>query len=60
MSCRSNEEGDAAFLPPGYSTPTKAIRNDGACHAELDAEGMQTESDADGEKQFDESTGNLA
>ena len=35
----------------------KAIRNDGAGHAEPDAEGMQTESDADVEKQFDESTG---
>ena len=28
-----------------------------AGHAEPDAEGMQTESDADVEKQFDESTG---
>ena len=57
MSCRSDEEGDAALLPRGYSTPTKAIHNDGAGHAETDAEGMQTESDADAEKQFDESTG---
>ena len=57
MSCRSDEEGDAALLPPVYSTPTKAICNDGACHAEPDAGGMQTESDADVEKQFDEPTG---
>ena len=57
MSCRSDEEDDAAPLQPGFSTPTKADRNDGAGHAESDAERMETESDADGEKQFDKSTG---
>ena len=57
MSCRSDDEGDAALLPPGYSSPTKTIRNDGAAHAEPDAERMETESDAHAEKQFDESTG---
>ena len=57
MSCRSDEEDDAAPPPPGFSMPTKAIRNDGAGHAEPDAEGMQTEFDANVEKQFDESTG---
>ena len=40
--------------------PTKAIRNDGAAHAESDAERMETESEDDVKKQFDESTGNLA
>ena len=52
-----SEEIDAALPPPGFFTPTKAIRNDGAAHAESDAERMETESDADVEKQFDESTG---
>ena len=62
MSCRSDEEEDAAPPLPGFSTPTKAIRNDsdGAAHAESDAERMETKSEADVEKQFDESTGNLA
>ena len=60
MSCRSDEEDDAAPPPPGISTPTKAIRNDGAAHAESDAERMETESEDDVEKQFDESTGSLA
>ena len=57
MSCRSDEEEDAAPPPPGYTTPTKPNRNDGAAHAEPDAEGTNAESDADVEKQFDESTG---
>ena len=39
---------------------TKHIRNDGACHDKPDAEGTDVESDSDVEKQFDESTGNLA
>ena len=60
MSCLSDEEDDAASPPPGISTPTKAIRNDGAAYAESDAERMETESEDDVEKQFDESTGNLA
>ena len=60
MSCRSGEEDDAAPPPPGISMPTKAIRNDRAAHAESDAERMETESEDDVEKQFDESTGNLA
>ena len=57
MPCRSDEEGDAAPPDPVFSTPTKADRNAGAGHAESDAERMETESDADGEKQFDKSTG---
>ena len=39
MSCPASEEGDAARPPPGYSTPTKAIRNDGAGHAESNVVG---------------------
>ena len=57
MSCRSHEEEDAAPPPPGYTTPTKPNCNDGAAHAEPDADGTNAESDADVEKQFDESTG---
>ena len=60
MSCPEPEQIDAAPPPPGFTTPTKAIRNDGAGHAEPDADRMDTDSDADVEKQFDESTGNLA
>ena len=52
-----SEEVDAALPPPGFSTPTKADRNDGAAHAQSNAEGMETESEADVEKQFDKSTG---
>ena len=48
----SDEEDDTAPPPPGYSTPTKADRNGGASHAESDAGGMESESDAEGEKQF--------
>ena len=59
MSCPEPEEVDAAPPPPGYSTPTKADRNAGAAHAESNAEGTNAESDADVEKQFDESTGKM-
>ena len=59
MPRRSDEEDDAAPPPPGFSTPNKASpsRNDGAGHAEPDAELTEYESDADVEKEFDESTG---
>ena len=57
MPRRESEEDDDALSPPGFSTPTNASCNDGACHAEPDAEGTESESDADVEKQFDESTG---
>ena len=57
MSCPESGQFDAAPPPPGFSTPTKAIRNDGACHVNPDAERMETESDADVDKEFDESTG---
>ena len=55
----SEEEG-AALPPPGFTMLTKHIHNDGACHGEPDAEGSDAKSDSDVEKQFDESTGNLA
>ena len=57
MSCPESGQFAAAPPPPGVSTPTKAIRNDGAGHAEPDADRMDTESEADVEKQFGESTG---
>ena len=57
MTCQESEEDDDAPPEPAFSTPTKAIRNDGAGHAKSDAEGMQSKPDADVEKQFDESTG---
>ena len=47
MPRRESEEEDDALSPPGFSTPTKVIRNDGAGHAEPDAEGTESESDAD-------------
>jgi hypothetical protein len=60
MSHQESEEEDAAPPPPGCSTPPQDESNGGAAHAESDAERMETESEADGEKQFDESTGNPA
>ncbi len=57
MPRQKSEEDDDSLSPPGFSTPTKVIRNDGAGHAEPDAEGTESESDADVEKQFDKSTG---
>ena len=59
MSSPKSGQIVAAPPPPGFTTPTKAIRNDGAGHAEPDADRMDTDSDSDVEKQFDESTGNL-
>ena len=60
MSDRECEEELDAPPPPGFSTSTKANGNDGAGHAEPDAEGTKDESDAYVEKQFDKSTGMLA
>ncbi len=57
MPRRESEEEDDAPLQPSFTTPTKASRNDGACHAEQDSEGTKSESDADVEKEFDELTG---
>ena len=60
MPRRDSEEEDDAPLPPSFTTPTKLSRNDGAGHAKPDAEGTESKSDSDVEKQFDESTGILA
>ena len=57
MSCPASEEIDAAPPLPGCSTPPQNESNGGAAHAESDAGRMETESEADGEKQFDKSTG---
>ena len=57
MSCPETEEIEAAPPPPRCSTPPQDESNDGAAHAESNAEGTNAESDADVEKQFDESTG---
>ena len=60
MSDRECEEEHDALLPPCFSTPMKADRNDGAGHGCQDAEETDSESDANDEKEFDESTGMLA
>ena len=54
MSCpeSESEEIDAALPPPGFTTPTKRIRNDGGGHGEPDAEGTDAESDSDVEKKI--------
>ena len=57
MPRRESEEEDDALSPPGFSTPTKVIRNDGGGHAGPDAERTEDESDPDVEKEFEESTG---
>ncbi len=60
MPRRESEEEDDAPPPPSFTMPTKLNRNDGAGHAKPDAQGTESKSDADVEKQFDESTGILA
>ena len=57
MSSPESEEIDAALPPPCFSTPTKSKSNDGAGHAESDDARIETDSEADVEKQFGESTG---
>ncbi len=57
MPRRSDEEDDAAPPPPILTMPTKVSRNDGAGHANSDAEGIEDDSDPDVEIEFDESTG---
>ena len=57
MPRQESEQEDAALPPPGFTTPTKAIRNAGAGHGEPDAERMETASEGEGEKEFEESTG---
>ena len=60
MSCPESEQIDAAPQSPRCTTPPQDESNGGAAHAESDAERMETESEANVEKQFDESTGNPA
>jgi hypothetical protein len=50
MSCQSDEEDDPAPPQSGFSTPTDAIGNDGACHACPDAQETEAELDANVEK----------
>ena len=57
MSCPEAEQIDAAPPPPACSTPPEDKSNGGAAHAESDADRMETESEGDGEKHFDKSTG---
>ena len=42
MPRQSDEEDDAAPQPPILTTPTKVSRNDGASHADSDAEDPAT------------------
>ena len=61
MSDREADEEQSALLPPPcFTAPTKSICNDGAGHGGQDAEETDSESDANVEKEFDESTGMLA
>ena len=59
MPRQESEEEEHALPPTGFSTPTKADCNAGAGHADAGQNAKETEakSDADVEKQFDESTG---
>jgi hypothetical protein len=41
MPCLESDEEEDAPPPPVFTTPTKAISNDGACHAEPDDEGTE-------------------
>ena len=60
MSDREADEEQSTLLPSGFTAPTKYICNDGAGHGGQDAEETNSESDANVEKEFDESTGMLA
>ena len=59
MSCPEPEQIDAAPPPPGCTTPPQVESNGGAAHAESDAERMETASEGDVEKEFEESTGKM-
>ncbi len=59
MPRRDSEEEDDAPPPPCFTTPTKTISNDGASHADPVAEGTESESNTDDEKEFDKSTGKM-
>ncbi len=60
MPCRESEEKQSALPQPSFTAPTKSICNDGAGHGCQDAEETDSESDANVEKEFDESMGMLA
>ena len=47
MPCRPEEESVQDPEPEHPVTPTKPTRNDGASHADPDAEGLETESDGE-------------
>ena len=53
MHRQESEENYAAPPAPGFTTPTKAHRNDGAGHAGPDDERMETKSDPEVEKLID-------
>ena len=57
MSCPESGQIDAALPPPRCSTPTQDESNGGAGHVSPDAGRMETDSDADVEKEFEKSTG---
>jgi hypothetical protein len=57
MSCPEPEQIAAAPPPPVSPPPPQDESNGGAAHAESDVERMESESDGDGEKKFDKSTG---
>ena len=59
MLCQEHEEDQSAPQQPGFSTPTKASRNDGAGHGSpyAGSEETKAESDPDVEKELGESTG---
>jgi hypothetical protein len=52
MPRRESEGGYPAPPPPGFTTPTKAIRNDGASHADPDAEETEAEFESKAQKEF--------
>ncbi len=58
MPCQSDEQDQIAPLPPVFTTQTKAIGNDVASHAGMDAEETKAKLEANVEKQFNVSTGN--
>jgi len=60
MSVREADEEQATLLPSGFTAPTKYICNDGAGHGGQNAKETDSESYANVEKEFVESTGMLA
>ncbi len=56
----SDDEEDAAPPQSGFSTPTKANNNEGACSGGSNAEETETKLDSYVKKEFDKSTGMLA